>query len=147
MALECQAHTWPLRAIESRREREWGGSTWGGRPFPDPPGLVSPRGRHSRRSLPWAWKPRAQARCSRPGAGLGGSSKYSNEYFEGWSGEEFHVNSNLIVAYIVEILKTLVIIEDIKFHKVLHVRLQTSSKWHIVNNKAFDYVSPVTVLK
>lgn len=57
------------------------------------------------------------------------------------------MNSNLIVAYIVEILKTLVIIEDIKFHKVLHVRLQTSSKWHIVNNKAFDYVSPVTVLK
>ena len=28
------------------------------------------------------------------GADLGGSSKYSNENFEGWSGEGFHVNSN-----------------------------------------------------
>ena len=28
------------------------------------------------------------------GADLGGSSKYSNENFEGRSGEGFHVNSN-----------------------------------------------------
>jgi hypothetical protein len=27
-------------------------------------------------------------------ADLGGSSKYSNENFEDWSGERFHVNSN-----------------------------------------------------
>ena len=27
-------------------------------------------------------------------ADLGGSSKYSNENFEDWSGEGFHVNSN-----------------------------------------------------
>ena len=31
---------------------------------------------------------------SASGADLGGSSKYSNENFEGWSGEGFHVNSN-----------------------------------------------------
>ena len=29
-----------------------------------------------------------------PSADLGGSSKYSNENFEGRSGERFHVNSN-----------------------------------------------------
>ena len=29
-----------------------------------------------------------------PSAGLGGSSKYSNENFEGRSGEGFHVNSS-----------------------------------------------------
>ena len=29
-----------------------------------------------------------------PSADLGGSSKYSNENFEGRSGEGFHVNSN-----------------------------------------------------
>ena len=29
-----------------------------------------------------------------PGADLGGSSKYSNENFEGRSGEGFHVNSS-----------------------------------------------------
>ncbi len=29
-----------------------------------------------------------------PSADLGGSSKYSNENFEDWSGERFHVNSN-----------------------------------------------------
>ena len=28
------------------------------------------------------------------GADLGGSSKYSNESFEDWSGEGFHVNSS-----------------------------------------------------
>ena len=43
------------------------------------------------------------ARCAAEGvspgetgtsADLGGSSKYSNENFEDWSGERFHVNSN-----------------------------------------------------
>ena len=29
-----------------------------------------------------------------PSAALGGSSKFSNENFEGWSGERFHVNSS-----------------------------------------------------
>ena len=42
---------------------------------------------------------RAEARAARPGgaaagADLGGSSKYSNENFEGRSGEGFHVNSS-----------------------------------------------------
>ena len=34
-----------------------------------------------------------------PSADLGGSSKYSNENFEGRSGEGFHVNSNWTVSY------------------------------------------------
>ncbi|KAL0642192.1 hypothetical protein Bca4012_102567 [Brassica carinata] len=45
-----------------------------------------------RRGRAVAAKPRARARRSAAGADLGGSSKYSNENFEGRRGERFHVN-------------------------------------------------------
>lgn len=92
MALERRAHTRPSPAVRKRSP----GAGVGGLVPPslpgDPPGGYAAT---SRRAAAVS----AEAQGEGPGgaaagADLGGSSKYSNENFEGRSGEGFHVNSS-----------------------------------------------------
>src|SRR4029434_2311926 len=103
MALERRAHTRPSPA----RERPLG--AWGLTPrrVGGPPRWRGSLGRgpgRSRRGCRFLWEREGrrgggEAEGAGPGgaaagADLGGSSKYSNESFEGRSGEGFHVNSS-----------------------------------------------------